>query len=142
MIDLVFRCFSRARWVTVANNKGICDANGKAAAGFAIDEISSFVLSPGVIDSWFWVDLRIFGSQQVSDDADTMYPGEVEDGFKFTKSKLVAFVRNQSTPVTLTYKSVSVRTYQFGVGVNRIQLIDPRDYSSIRGREWLGGMEF
>lgn len=153
MIDLVFRCYSRARWITVATARGIYNADGDVQPGFEVDEIGKAELSPAVVDAegnvttpatldtWFWVNLRIHGSQGDSDD-DTLYPGEEEDGFRFTKSKLVRWVRNQATPVTLTYRGKSVRTYQFGSTTNRIQLIDPRDYGAIRLREWAGGMSF
>ena len=141
MIDLTFRCFSRDRWITVATNRGIYDADGNVQPGFAVDEIGSIVLVPGdppTMDTWFWVNLRITDGS----DEDTLYPGEVEDGFKFTKSKLAKFVRNQATPVNLSYGGKTIRTYQFGTGVNRIQLIDPRDYQDVRVREWLGGMSY
>lgn len=141
MIDLVFRAFSRARWITVATARNIYDADGNVMPGFAVDEIGAVALDsldPPTMDTWFWVNLRILGSN----DDDTLYPGEVEDGFRFTKSKLAKFVRNQATLVNLTYRGQTVRTYQFGAAANRIQLIDPRDYHTIRCREWLGGMSF
>lgn len=153
MIDLTFRCFSRARWITVATNRGIYDANGIVQPGFEVDEIGPVeltpavldaqgdVVTPAVLDTWFWVNLRIHGASADADE-ETLYDGETEDGFKFTKSKLARFVRNQSTTVNLTYKGQTIRTYQFGVAANRIQLIDPRDYSSLRMREWFGGMQY
>lgn len=153
MIDLVFRAFSRARWITVATARGIYDADGNVQPGFEVDEIGNAELlpavtdkdgnitTPAVLDSWFWVNLRIYGDR-VNADIDTLYPGEIEDGFIFTKSKFARFVRDQSTPVKITYRGVSVRAYQFGATTNRIQLIDPRDYGSIRMREWAGGMNF
>lgn len=144
MIDLTFRCFSRDRWITVATNRGIYDADGNVRPGFAVDEIGTVALDsldPPTMDTWFWVNLRIYNTK-ADEDEDTLYPGETEDGFKFTKSKLVRFVREQATLVNLTYKGQTIRTYQFGVAANRIQLIDPRDYQAIRCREWLGGMSF
>jgi len=153
MIDLVFRAFSRARWIAVATARGIYDANGNVQPGFEVDEIGNAELSPAVtdkdgnittpaeLDSWFWVNLRIYGDK-VNADIDTLYPGEIEDGFIFTKSKFARFVRDQATPVTLKYRGKSVRTYQFGATTNRVQLIDPRDYGEIRLREWAGGMTF
>lgn len=159
MIDLTFRCFSRARWITVATARGIytgeTDENGKeiVSPGFVVDEIGSVVLTPAVIDAegnvvtpavmdtWFWVNVRIFGSAY-RDDNDDLYPGENEDGFKFTKSKIVKFVRNQATPVNLSYAGKTIRAYQFGSAANRIQLLDPRDYKDVRVREWLGGPQY
>jgi hypothetical protein len=154
MIDVVLRCFSRARWITVATNRGILDANGNVNPGFAVDEIGPIVLTPAVMDgttvvtpavmdNWHWVNVRFHGPK-AEEDADTVYPGEEADesGFKFTKSKFVRWVRAQSTPLTLTYKGRSIRVYQFGSTTNRVQLIDPRDYDEVRVREWLGGMQF
>ena len=153
MIDLVFRAYSRKRWLTVATARGIYDADGNVQPGFEVDEIGNAELSPAVtdkdgnittpaeLDSWFWVNLRIYGDK-VNADIDTLYPGEIEDGFIFTKSKFACFVRDQATPVTLKYRGKSVRTYQFGATTNRVQLIDPRDYGEIRLREWAGGMTF
>lgn len=159
MIDLTFRCFSRARWITVATGRGIytgeTDEGGReiVAPGFVVDEIGSVVLTPAVLDgdgnvttpavmdTWFWVNLRIF-NRKADDDVDDLYPGENEDGFKFTKSKLVKFVRNQATPVNLSYGGKTIRTYQFGAAANRVQLLDPRDYIDVRVREWLGGPQY
>lgn len=158
MIDLVFRAFSRARWLTVATNRGILNAEGFPNPGFEVDEIGSValvdavyglpdaqgrpvVITPQTMDTWFMVNLRIHGVE-ADNDTDTLYAGEIEDGFKFTKSKLAKFIRDQATLVNLTFRGATVRTYQFGTGNNRIQLIDPRDYSIVRVREWLGGMEF
>jgi hypothetical protein len=156
MIDITLRCFSRARWITVATARGILDAQGNPNPGFLVDEIGQIVLTPAVIDpvtlavttpavmdTWFWVNLRITGSK-FNEDEDDVFPGEEADtsGFRFRKSKLVRWVRNQATPVTLNYKGRSIRTYQFGAAANRIQLIDPRDYSEVRVREWLGGQSW
>lgn len=156
MFDITLRCFSRARWLAVATNRNIIDADGNPNPGFSIDEIGNIVLTPAVIDpqtlavitpavmdTWYWINLRIYGAQETGD-VDTVYPGEESDtsGFKFTKSKLVKWVRDQSTPVNLTYAGKTIRTYQFGAAANRIQLIDPRDYATVRVREWLGGQSY
>jgi hypothetical protein len=155
MIDITLRCFSRARWVTLATNKGILDESGNPSPGYAVDEIGAIDLTPGVYDdhgnvitppvtdTWFWVNLRVHGERAIVDE-DTVYPGEEADtsGFKFCKSKFVRWVREQSTPLTLTYKGRSIRVYQFGATTNRVQVIDPRDYGEVRVREWLGGQSW
>ncbi len=144
MIDIVLRCFSRARWITVATSRGILDANGNPNPGYAVDEIGTDAeIAPGVLDTWYWINLRIY-NQAADADADTVYPGEENDtsGFKFVRSKLVRWIRDQSTPLTLTYRGRSVRVYQFGATTNRVQVIDPRDYADIRVREWMGGQSF
>lgn len=41
-----------------------------------------------------------------------------------------------------TVNSVAVKTYEFGVANNRIQLLDPRQYAAVKHRAWLGGMSF
>jgi hypothetical protein len=155
MFDVVLRCFSRARWITVAKNRGILDADRNPNPGYAVDEIGTVELTPAVLDgngnistpavldTWYWINLRLYGA--VADmDADTAFSGEEGDssGFRFTKSKFVRWVREQSTPLTLTYRNRSVRVYQFGSAANRIQIIDPRDYHDIHVREWLGGQHF
>jgi hypothetical protein len=155
MIDITLRCFSRARWITVATNRNILNADGNVQPGFAVDEIGPIVLTPGtydeqgneltapVMDTWHWVNLRIHGVKAIEDE-DTVYPGEEADesGFHFTRSKFVRWVRSQSTPLTLNYKGRSIRVYQFGATTNRVQLVDPRDYAEVRVREWLGGQSF
>ena len=154
MIDLTFRCFSLARWITVATSRGIYDASGNVVSGFDVDEIgfqgladavydpvTHAITTPAVIDTWYWINLRL-STDKADADADTLYAGEVEDGFKFTKSKLVKFVRDQATLVNLTFRGTTVRTYQFGAAANRIQLFDPRDYQTVRVREWLGGPQY
>jgi hypothetical protein len=45
MIDIVLRCFSRARWLTVAQNRNILDADGNPNPGFAVDEIGPVTLT-------------------------------------------------------------------------------------------------
>lgn len=153
MIDLTFRCYSRKRWVTVATARGVYDADGNVQPGFEVDEIGNAELSPAVtdekgnvttpavVDTWHWVNVRLHDTMEILDEG-AVYPGDADDGFKFVKSKLAAWVRAQSTPVTLTYRGKPIRTYQFGSTTNRIQLIDPRDYGAIRLREWAGGMNF
>jgi hypothetical protein len=155
MIDIVLRCFSRARWLTVAQNRNILDADGNPNPGYAVDEIGPIVLTPGtydsngneltapVLDTWHWVNLRLH-ADKATEDEDTVYAGEEADesGFRFCKSKLVRWFRAQSTPVTLTYKGRSIRAYQVFSTSNRIQVIDPRDYGEVRVREWLGGQSF
>lgn len=153
MIDLTFRAFSRARWIAVATSKGVYDAAGNVQAGFEVDELGNAVLTsgtytvqgvvitPAVIDTWYWVHLRVYNAASVAD-VDALYAGEVEDGFKFTKSKLAAFVRNQATLVPLILEGQSIKTYEFGTLANRIELLDPRQYNALRRREWAGGMNF
>lgn len=154
MIDLTFRCFSRARWITVATAKGVYDASGNVTSGFAVDEIGACVttkaildaqgaiVTPAVMDTWFLVNLRIFSAAVSAADLDALYAGEVEDGFMFTKSKLAAFIRNQATIQSFTINGVAIKAYEFGLTTNRIQLLDPRQYASVKTREWLGGMNF
>lgn len=69
------------------------------------------------------------------DDADTLYPGETGN-WKFLRSKLARFIREQATLVNLN----GIRAYQWGLSTNRIQLLDPRDIAQ-RERIWFGGME-
>jgi hypothetical protein len=158
MIDITLRCFSQARFYQVAVARGIMsgpDAEGRytANAGFAVDEIGPVVLTPAVIDpqtlavitpavmdDWHWVNIRVYGDAFAQDE-DTVFPGEEGDtsGFRFLKSKLVRWVRNQATKKTLTYKGVSVDVWEFGAAANRVQLLDPRQYLPIRCREYLGG---
>lgn len=144
-IDLLFRAVSRARWLAVATNRGIYDEEGNVNPNFAVDELGNVVItpatydaegnetSPAVIDSWWAVNLRIFGSK-ADDDADDLYAGETE-GFRFVRSKLAKWIRQQATVVNLR----GIRAYQFGSGDNRIQLLDPRDITT-PVRVWLGGM--
>jgi len=150
--DLYFRAFSRARWIAVATTRGIYsgtdDITGEpiVAPGFAVDEIGNVtitpavlnsdgtVLTPAVLDTWWTVNLRIHGTKADAD-VDALLPGETEDGFKFTKSKLARFVREQSITVMVR----GIRAYQFGATTNRIQLLDPRDIP-VPPRVWMGGM--
>ena len=153
MIDLTFRCFSRARWITVATARGIYDVSGNVTSGFAVDEIGNAVLTPAIVnaqgvittpavlDTWYWINLRIYSAASVAD-VDALYAGETEDGFNFTKSKLAKFVRDQATIQSVTVNAMDVKTYEFGVANNRIQLLDPRQNAALKHREWLGGMAF
>lgn len=154
MIDLYFRCFSRERWLQVATNRGVYTEDPPGTfnvnPGFVVDEIGFFQLTDGVyapdgteitaptFDTWWSVNLRIFGGK-FADDADTVFTGE--DGatpWKFIRSKLARWVREQSTVVNLPFRGDTVRAYQFGAGVNRVQLLDPRDITFPR-RHFLGG---
>jgi hypothetical protein len=151
MIDLTLRCFSRARWITVATSRGILDAQGNPNPGFAVDEIGPVVLTPAVwsgmtlvtpavMDTWHWVNVRIYG-QVYNDDLGSAHPDETGDtsGYKFTRSRLVKWVKDNGTKITLTYRQVSIDVWQFGTTTNRVQLLDPRQYLPIRVREYLGG---
>lgn len=145
MIDLFFRCASRDRWLTVAKDRNILDKDGNPNPGFAVDELGHVtitpavldkqgnVTTPAVVDTWWSINLRVHG-QQADDDTDEKFAGETDD-LKFTKSKLVRFVREQGTQITLR----GMRAYQFGAAANRVQLIDPRDMPN-PPRVWLGGM--
>jgi hypothetical protein len=147
MLDLVLRSFSRARWITVATNRGIYDAQGNVNPGFDVDEIGNVVITPAVydgmtvvtpavLDTWWTVNLRLT-HQAEDNDADTLYPGDTDDGFRWRRSKLVRWVRDMATPVTVA----GMRAYQFGTNTNRVQLFDPRDINlRLSAREWFGGM--
>lgn len=147
MIDLFFRAFSRARWLQVATNRGVYDAEGNINPGFGIDDLGNVmvtppvldaqgnVVTPAVIDTWWCVNLRLYGPK-ADEDADTLYPGETGN-WKFLRSKLAKFVREQSTTVILRG---TIRAYQFGTAANRFQLLDPRDIP-VPPRVWAGGME-
>jgi hypothetical protein len=154
MIDLYFRAFSRARWDTFALNRGITDANGVVQPGFLVDHIgfiqltdgvydnSTFpptVITPPTFDTWHSVNLRIYGSK-FTQDQDAVYTGEdANTNWRFIRSKIAKFVRDQATIVSLPFRGDTIRAYQFGTGTNRIQLLDPRDITFPR-RQWLGGM--
>lgn len=154
MIDITLRCFSKARWLTVAKSRNILDASDNPMPGYqfppvelnpviltpAIIDAQGNITTPAVLDTWYWVNMRIHGSK-FEEDIDTVFPGEEADnsGMKFTRSKFAKFVRDQATPVNLTFRGKTIRTYQFGATNNRIQLIDPRDYAPWRMHEWMGG---
>lgn len=146
MIDLFFRCFSRDRWLTVAKSRNILDADGNPNPGFAVDELGNVtvtpavlnpdgtVQTPAVVDTWHWINLRLFGLR-AQEDEDEQFPGDDDTERRFSKSKLARWVREQGTQVTLR----GMRAYQFGAAANRVQLIDPRDMPN-PPRVWLGGM--
>ena len=147
MIDVVLRCFNRARWLAFATTRNIIDANGVPVLGFDIDEIGNYeitpavltgnvITTPAILDTWWMVNLRL-SSAKFDADVDTLYAGETDTGFKFVKSKIVALIRNQATLQSFN----GWRAYRFGAGVNQIQLIDPRDVATPK-RVWLGGMSF
>jgi hypothetical protein len=153
MIDLTFRCSSRDGWLVIATARGIYNAEGAPNEGYAVDEIGFPVLedavldekdnivTPAVVDDWFWVSLRIHSEKATLDKA-AQYLGETKDDYKFTSSKLAAFVRDRAEPMPVSFRGKTLRTYQFGTKDNYVQLIDPRDYADVRLREWAGGMEF
>ena len=144
MIDLTVRCFNRARWLSLATTLNIIDATGKPNAGFAVDEIGAYEITaaiytgtilttPAVLDTFHMVNIRLYGSAFTAD-VDVLYAGETNTGINFTNSKVAAFVRNQASLVMWN----GWRTYQFGLTVNIVALVDPRDF--VYKRVWLGGM--
>lgn len=162
MLDLYFRAFSRARWDTFADNRGITAGTPPVVQpGFLVDHIGGVQLTDGVydhstfpptvitaptFDGWHSVNLRVIGTK-VAEDDDPVYTGDSDPvvggqtrRFRFLRSKIVKFVRDQATVVNLPFRGDTIRAYQFGTGVNRIQLLDPRDIVNYRPREWLGGM--
>lgn len=154
MIDLTLRCFSRARWQTVAKARNILNADGNPNPGFAVDEIGLLGLPaqlddqgnevyPAFQDTWYWINLRIHGQAFEQDADDTPVPGEENDtsGFRFNKSKIVKFLRNNATLVNLPFRGRTIRAYQLGTSTNRIQVLDPRDYAAVRVREYMGGYQ-
>lgn len=147
MIDLYIRAFSQARWRTFGVNRGVYVENPVVGTfnlqpGYVVDEIGFFQLtdgSPPTFDTWWSVNLRVYGAAFANDE-DTVFTGEnAATPWRFIRSKLVRFVREQSTTVNLPFRGDTVRAYQFGTGPNRIQLLDPRDITFPR-RMWLGGM--
>jgi hypothetical protein len=159
MLDLTFRCFSSARWLTVAKARGILDADGKPNEGFVVHEIGQMPIygdqdfevdvqydqpngDPPIfvkrtetrrvlldIDTWHWVNVRVHTKAREADD-DTVFTGET-DTVPFTKSKIVRWIRENSTAKTLRYRGQDIRVYENGSAANRIQLIDPRDYQRL-----------
>ena len=53
-------------------------------------------------------------------------------------AELVPAVLDMKDPMNPTVITV----YEFGVGKNAIQLLDPRDYAEVALRQWLGGMSY
>lgn len=161
MLDLTFRCFSRARWFAFGVNRNIIAEDTQnpgtylARPGFDVDEIGAMeitpavmdangvITTPAVMDTWWTVNVRISGKAFDADD-DDLYTGETDDGtrLKFLRSKIVKFIRDQSTPVNLPYKGDTIRAYQFGTLTNRIQILDPRDWQKWSPRIFLGGMSY
>ncbi len=136
MIDLTIRAFSKARWVTVATALNILDASGLAKTGYNVDEIGDAQL-----DGWFWINLRADGIAATTD-LDALYAGDTDAGFKFQRSKIAKFFRDQATVVNITVAGQSVKTYEFGTLTNRIEILDPASYAPVKRREWAGGMSF
>ena len=150
MIDILIRCFSRERWLAVATNRNLIDAEGAPREGVGIDELGPIVItpavydengvetSPAVLDTWHWVNLRLH-STAFRDDEDAANPADEADEttrpFRFFRSKFVKFIRNNATQLTIR----GVRVYQFGTGTNRLQVLDPRDVN-FHPRVWADGM--
>lgn len=161
-IDLTFRCTTRAAWITAAKGRGIYGADQTDLQGktinvvnpdFMVDEIGfpalvpavidaqGNVATPAVMDTWYWINFRISGVEAESDHT-TLYAGETDTSWNFTQSKLVAFIRASSTPQTVTLNGTTIKTYEFAVGADKVQLLDSRDYAPVNMREWSGGMSF
>jgi hypothetical protein len=154
MIDIYIRAITRERWIEVATNRGILNAEGFPNPGYVVDEIGNFQLTDGVydnsvfpptvitpptFDTWWSVNLRIH-SQAFVDDQDEVFTGEDNaTPWRFIRSKLVRFIRENGTLVSLPFRGDTVRAYQFGTGLNRFQILDPRDITFPR-RQFLGGM--
>lgn len=155
MIDVMIRAFSRARFRQFAVAQNLIHQAQDGAwiihDGVSIDEIGNAVITPGVyetgtfppveisppvIDTWWLVNLRMTG-QRATDDEDTLYPGEVDSGWRFLRSKFVRNARQNATVVTSPWGG---KAFQFGAGDQRIQLLDPREGGHAPKREWLGGM--
>ena len=153
MIDITIRAFSKAAWTAAAKTLNILDAKGSPKPNFDIDEIGfatlvsavldakGVVITPAIMDTWFWVNIRITGAQYDAD-VDSLYSGETEDGYNFTKSKIAKFIRDHGLISSVVVNGKTIKAYEFGIGPNRIQLLDPRDYAAVRQREWLGGMKY
>jgi hypothetical protein len=151
MIDVMIRAETRARFRTFAINRNLVVQQGSiyiVQPNVDIDEIGNAVITPAVLnpdgtvqtpavlDTWWLVNVRLSHGMAANDE-DTLYTGETDTGFKFTKSRFVRFVREQSTQVVSPWGG---RAYQFGTTPNRIQLLDPRDAQHSPKRVWLGGM--
>lgn len=149
MIDVYLRCFNRARWLALGVNRNLIDVEGRSMPNVAIDELGNVVLTPAVfdaagvlvtpavLDTWWCVNVRLFG-QRYTDDVDaTPFTGETGN-FRFIRSKLVKFVRDNGTQISLPFRGETIRAYQFGAGDQRVQVLDPRDITN-PPRVWLGG---
>jgi hypothetical protein len=161
MIDVYVRTVTEDRFWQVMQNRGLAQQvtnpdTGQPVwvptEGVHIDRLGNMVITPAVmdgltvvtpavIDPWFSFNVRLSG-QKFLDDQDTVLEGEdAQQPWRFIRSKLVRFVRNQSTLVNLNVNGNNVRAYQFGTGDNRFQILDPRDVAGVVPRtEWLGGM--
>lgn len=150
MIDIYFRCITRARWLTLAQNRDLIDENGQPRLGVAIDEIGNYVITPAVmddmtvatpaqIDNWWTVNVRLFGAR-AAEDEDVPFPDEENGQWRFLRSKLVRFIRENATLVNLNVNGNNVRAYQFGTGAQRVQILDPRDMGNVPRTQWAGGM--
>jgi hypothetical protein len=151
MIDFIIRAETRPRLRAFLVNRGLMLQDGEGnwivSPECDIDEIGNGVVTPAgpsgtpaaVLDTWWLVNIRLSGSREAAD-ADTLQAGETDGAagaWRFPRSKLVRFVREQATQVTSPWGG---RAYQFGTAPNRIQLLDPRDAGHSSKRIWLGGM--
>jgi hypothetical protein len=158
MIDIYVRTFTRVRFRDFMVNRNLMrieTVDGTPTyilePGVEVDDIGNVVVTPGVydtsvfppieitppvIDPAFTWNLRLSGDRYLADQ-DVVYPGEnPAEQWKFLRSKIVSYIRNNATIVTLRG---TIRAYQFGTGNDRIQFLDPRDIPE-PPRIWLGGM--
>lgn len=150
MIDLFFRCETRARWQALGVNRGILAPTTFAVMpGYSVDELGNYVITPAVftgtppvmttppvMDTWWTVNVRLTGAAADAD-VDTTYPGDTGTLANFNRSKIAAFVRAQGTLKTV----LGMRAYEFGATPNRVQIFDGRDVVAPQ-RVWLGGMSY
>jgi hypothetical protein len=77
-VDLVFRSFSRTRWITFGTNRGIYDADGNVTPGYSVDEVGNYVITPAVysgmtvvtpavLDTWWMTNLRLTDQREAED---------------------------------------------------------------------------
>ena len=149
MIDIYLRCFNRARWLTFGVNRNLIDAQGRPMPNVGIDEVGNVVLTPAVLnsdltvqtpavlDTWWCVNVRLFGQRYLDDVDTTVYPGETGN-FRFIRSRIVRFVRENGTQISLPFREQTIRAYQFGATDQRVQVLDPRDMTN-PVRVWMGG---
>jgi hypothetical protein len=158
MIDIYVRTFTRVRFrdfMVTRNLMRIETIEGTPTyifeLGVDVDDIGNVIVTPGVydtsvfppieitppvIDPAFSWNLRLSGDKFLADQ-DTVYEGEDEQQeWRFVRSKIVKFIRNNATVVMLRG---TIRAYQFGTGNDRIQFLDPRDIPE-PPRVWFGGM--